>query len=350
VADALKMISKETITPDGADVVIYNIAPLLAVIAVLAIWAVVPFARTAIGTDLSIGALYFVAVSGLGTLAVIMAGWSSNNKYALLGAFRAVAQLISYEVPLILMLLVPVLLAGSMRMNEIVQAQSIWFVVMAPIPALVFFISNQAETGRTPFDLLEAESEIVAGYHVEYSGMMFGMFMLSEFLHSFTISALVATLFFGGWRGPGAASIPTLGFIYFMAKTFLIYFLTMWVRFTLPRIRIDQLMAFNWKFLVPVSLASMVVIPLVDKIAREIKIGGAPIYTVPDLATLQNMTVLESIRVSLPRAGVLLVTNLVLGLVVFVILAQSARRQRAAFEAGLEGEPATEPVAAGAGD
>jgi NADH-quinone oxidoreductase subunit H len=347
VADALKMLTKEVIKPEGADTVVYYVAPLLAVISVILVWAVMPFARTAIGTDLSIGALYFVSVSSLGTLAIIMAGWSSNNKYALLGAFRAVAQLVSYEVPLILALMVPVLLSGSMRMNEIVQAQSVWFVFMVPIPALIFLISNHAETGRGPFDLLEAGSEIVAGFDVEYTGMLFGMFMLSEFLHSFTISALMTTLFLGGWRGPGAANIPTLGVIYFLAKTFAVYFVVMWLRFTVPRVRIDQLMNFNWKLLVPVSLAALVVIPLVDKIAVEVGL-----YTVPALTDLQalqdDISVWATIQVNLIRTGVLLVTNLLLGLVVVVILAGVGRRQREALEAAEGGgEALAEPALAG---
>ena len=176
--------------------------------------------------------------------------------------------------------------------------------------------------------------------------MLFGMFMLSEFLHSFTVSALTTTLFFGGWRGPGAASIPTLGVVYFMAKTFVVYFVVMWVRFTVPRIRIDQLMDFNWKLLVPVSLATVIVIPLLDKIAREL--GW---YTVPDLAALQGMSVLESIQANLGRAGVLLVTNLIIGLATLILLGWAARRQRRAFEARLEeGETVAEPAPAGAGD
>jgi NADH-quinone oxidoreductase subunit H len=344
VADALKMLTKEVITPEGADRVVYLIAPLLMVVSVILIWAVVPFARTAIGTDLSIGALYFVAVSGLGTLAVIMAGWSSNNKYSLLGAFRAVAQLVSYEVPLILALLVPVMLAGTMRMNEIVRAQSVWYIFMVPIPALIFFISNMAETGRSPFDLLEAESEIVAGFHIEYTGMVFGLFMLGEFLHSFTASALIATLFLGGWRGPGAADIPTLGLLYFFAKTFFVYFVVMWVRFTVPRVRIDQLMDFAWKFLIPISLAALVVIPLVDKIAVEIGM-----YSVPTLAELADMTVLQSIQANLTRTVVLFVTNLLLGMVVLGVLGRTARRQRLALDAEVDEESAADAVPAGAG-
>jgi hypothetical protein len=216
---------------------------------------------------------------------------------------------------------------------------------MVPIPALIFFISNMAETGRAPFDLLEADSEIVAGFHIEYTGMLFGLFMLGEFLHAFTAAALIATLFFGGWRGPGAADIPTLGVLYFFAKTFIVYFVIMWIRFTVPRVRIDQLMDFAWKFLIPIALAALVVIPLVDKVALELGL-----YTVPSLVELQDMTLLDSIVANLARTAVLLVTNLLLGLGVLAVLGRVARRQREDFEsAAEEEEAAVEPVPSGIG-
>jgi NADH-quinone oxidoreductase subunit H len=200
-----------------------------------------------------------------------MAGWSSNNKYALLGAFRAVAQLISYEVPLLIMLLVPVLLSSSMGMVDIVSRQSTWFLVVAPLAAMVFLISSIAEVGRTPFDLLEAESEIVAGFHTEYTGMKFGMFFAAEFLHIFTVGVLFAILFMGGWRGPGAEDFPLLGMVYLMAKSSVGYFIAIWMRSTLPRIRIDHMLSFNWKFLVPLSL----VILIVTAILQNIFVGTA---------------------------------------------------------------------------
>ncbi len=266
VADIIKLIIKEDLTPEGADKVVYNIAPILAMASVLLLWAVIPLASSVIGTDVNIGVLYIVAIGGLGTLAILMAGWSSNNKYALLGAFRTVAQLVSYEVPLVLVLLVPVILARTMGMNGIVEAQGIWFVLFSPLAALIFFIASLAEVGRTPFDLLEAESEIVAGFHIEYSGMKFGLFLAAELIHAFTISALTATLFFGGWRGPGAETYPILGVLYFLIKTGLIYFVVMWIRGTLPRVRIDHMMAFNWKFLTPISLVLLISTALVDKL------------------------------------------------------------------------------------
>jgi NADH-quinone oxidoreductase subunit H len=264
-ADVIKIMTKELITPEGADIVPYNLAPILSVAAVLLIWAVVPFASTVVGADIHVGALYIIAVGSFGIVAVLMAGWSSDNKFALLGAARAVAQMVSYEVPMVLALLVPVLLAGSMGLTGIVEAQSVWFVVLAPIAALVFLITSMAEVGRAPFDLLEAESEIVAGFHTEYSGMKFGMFYVGEFLHVFTIGALIATFFLGGWRGPGAETYPILGFVYFYAKAFLGYFIITWIRLSLPRIRIDHMLAFSWKFLTPLILTDLMVTAILVK-------------------------------------------------------------------------------------
>jgi NADH-quinone oxidoreductase subunit H len=265
-ADMIKLITKEDITPDNADKVVFNIAPILSVVSVLLIWAVVPFASGWIGTDLNVGVLYVAAVGSFGILSIIMAGWSSNNKYALLGAFRAVAQLISYEVPILITLLIPVMLARTMGMMGIVEAQDTWFIVYAPIAAVLFLVSSIAEVGRTPFDLLEAESEIVAGFHTEYTGMKFGMFFAAEFLHAFTIGVLTAILFLGGWRGPGADQFPLLGVVYLMGKAALGYFIVVWIRTTLPRIRIDHMLSFNWKFLTPLALALVMVTAIIDKV------------------------------------------------------------------------------------
>jgi NADH-quinone oxidoreductase subunit H len=277
VADAIKLIMKEDITPAGADKVIYNMAPVLTVMAVLLIWAVIPFSPMHIGVDLEIGALYFVAVASIGTLAIMMAGWSSNNKYALLGAFRVVAQLVSYEVPMVFALLVPVLLAGTMSMQGIViEQQGMWYLFMAPVAALIFFISSQAETGRAPFDLLEAESEIVAGFNIEYSGMKFGLFFAGEFLHVFTNGALMSVLFMGGWSGPFVNAAPLLfGPIYLFGKGILWYFLSLLIRNTVPRVRIDQMMDFNWKFLVPLSLFNLVVTALALRFGQALAMDPA---------------------------------------------------------------------------
>ncbi len=210
-ADVIKLLIKEDLMPEGADRVVFNIPPIIALATVLLLWAVIPFAPTILGTDLNVGVLYIVAVGAISTLGILMAGWASNNKFALLGALRMVAQVVSYEVPMVISLLVPVILARSMSINQIVNAQSVWFIFLAPVAALIFFISSIAELGRSPFDLNEAESEIVAGFHIEYSGMKFGMFYAGELLHALTVSALVGSLFFGGWRGPGSEAFPTPG-------------------------------------------------------------------------------------------------------------------------------------------
>src|SRR5438105_5188286 len=263
-ADLGKLLTKEDITPAGADKVFFNIRPLLSVAAVLLIWAVIPFSKDWIGADLNVGALYFTAVGSFGTLAILLAGWGSNNKYALLGAFRVIAALVSYEVPMVLSILAPVLLAGTMSMQGIVNAQHIWYIFVIPITAVLFFTASLADIGRSPFDLIEAESEIVAGFNIEYSGMKFGMFFAAEFLHAFTICVLTAILFLGGWRGLGAridgVGGDLIGFAWLFAKTLLGYFLVMLIRNTVPRIRIDHMMSFNWKFLVLLSLVNLLVV------------------------------------------------------------------------------------------
>lgn len=269
IADIVKLLTKEDSIPEKADKLTFNLAPIVSMIAVLLIWAVIPFAPGWIGTDLNVGVLYIAAVGSFGILSILMAGWASNNKYALLGAFRAVAQLISYEVPMLLTLLVPVLLARSMGMMHMVEVQSTWFIVLAPVAGIIFLVSSIAEVGRTPFDLIEAESEIVAGYHTEYTGMKFGLFFAAEFLHAFTVGVLFAILYLGGWRGPGAEQYPILGVIYLMAKASLGYFIVMWVRSTLPRIRIDHMLDLNWKVLTPISLALLIATAVLDKLFAE---------------------------------------------------------------------------------
>ncbi len=310
VPDVVKLLTKEIITPTNVDKVMYNVAPALSVIAVILIWAVMPIAPSMIGVDLDIGVVYFLAVSSLATLAILLAGWSSNNKYALIAAFRTVSQLVSYEVPLVLSLLVPVMLASSLSMNDIVQAQSRgWFVILAPISMLIFFISGTAEVGRSPFDLLEADSEIVAGFNIEYSGMRFAMFFLGEWIHAFTFCALTATLYFGGWRGPFVDQVPALGALYFFAKMFILYLIHIWIRATMPRFRIDQMLAFSWKFLVPLALVNVAVMALATKLL-------AP----PDLSA--------SFWATLPRWGGFLGVNLIMAVGTFVAVREVARQAR----------------------
>jgi len=280
VADVVKLFGKEAITPAGADKVVFYLAPILMVVSVILIVAVVPINQHHIGSDLSIAMLYVVSVSSLSTIAVLMAGWGSNNKYALLGAFRVIAQMISYEIPMVLALLVPVMLAGTMRSQGIIEAQSdMWFIVLVPLSALIFFISSTAEVGRQPFDLLEAESEIVAGFNIEYGGMQFAMLYLGEWLHAVLICVLTAMIFLGGWQGPGIDTLPVLGVLYLVLKSILVYFVHMWVRFTVPRLRIDQLMTFNWHFLVPLSIINLLVMAFLWKMLDESEVTSTATRT-----------------------------------------------------------------------
>ncbi len=324
-ADLGKLLTKEDITPDGADKFIFNLAPLLSVVAVILIWAVVPFSKEWIGADVNVGVLYFTAVGSLGTLSILLAGWGSNNKYALLGAFRVIAALISYEVPMILSILVPVILAGTMSMQGIVEAQHIWYVVVVPVTAILFFTSSLAEIGRSPFDLIEAESEIVAGFNIEYSGMKFGMFFAAEFLHAFTISVLTAILFFGGWRGIGArvdgAGGDVLGFVWLFLKSVGLYLVVMLIRNTVPRIRIDHMMSLNWKILVPLSLVNLIMVVVLAKIFQPDYAGQFQIAAnATGLGGLLYQFFGVDVVAELPRAIVLLIGNGVLWIIVSALL------------------------------
>ncbi|MEZ4735379.1 MAG: complex I subunit 1 family protein [Caldilineaceae bacterium] len=265
VADAAKLLTKEDIRPVNADFLSYALAPILSVFGVVLTLAVIAIAPGWIAVDLNIGVLYLVALGSIGIMAALMAGWSSNNKYALLAGFRVVAQLLSYEIPMVLAMFAPVLWVGSMRLGFITEAQSLtlfgfnlglgWFVILMPGMALIYLISALAESEQTPFDLLEAESELIAGFHIEYSGMKFAMFFLAQFLNAFFLGAIAVMLFFGGWQGPFVDQVPVLGVVYFLIKTFAFYVLFMWIRGTFPRIRVDQMMSFAWKVLVPLVLA-----------------------------------------------------------------------------------------------
>jgi NADH-quinone oxidoreductase subunit H len=303
LADIIKLMIKEDITPDGADHIVYNLSPILALATVLLLWAVIPFAPTILGTDVNVGVLFIVAVGAVSTLGIIMAGWASNNKYALLGAFRTVAQIISYEVPMVIALEVPVILAGSMGINTIVHAQNIWFIVVAPMSAIIFLVTSIAELGRSPFDLNEAESEIVAGFHIEYTGMKFGLFYAGELLHALTVSAIFSSIFLGGWRGPFVQQVPILGVVYLFIKAFFIYWVIMWIRYSMPRIRIDHMLGFNWKFLVPLAVVVLLVTAIVDKLVAGYPTG---LYTL-----------------------IMLATNLVVAWITLLIIRSYARRERA---------------------
>ncbi len=276
VADMVKMFTKEDITPTKADRISFNIAPSLSVMAAIMVFAVIPFAPGFVGADLNVAVLYVVAIGGFSTLSILMGGWASNNKYALLGAFRVVAMLLTYEIPMVMALIVVTLAAGSMSMVKIIEAQSsMWYIVSLPVAFLVFLIAGVAESGRSPFDLIEAESELIAGFHVEYTGIKFGMFMIGEYVHMLALSFLLAILFLGGWQIPfiNVAALPgpvgpILGFISLMIKVSCFVFILMWFRGTLPRFRIDVLIDFGWKFLVPLSLVLVIAVAVAVKLAQ----------------------------------------------------------------------------------
>jgi len=273
-ADIIKLMIKEDTTPAGADKVVYNLAPILSMASVLILWAVVPLAPTMFGVDLNVGVLFIIAAGAIGALSIIMAGWSSDNKFAMIGGFRQVAVMVSFEIPMITMLIVPTILAGSMHMNEIILRQDIWYVFLAPLAAVIFMIAAIAELGRAPFDLAEGESELVSGYNIEYSGMKFGMFFAGELLHAFTFGGFWAILFFGGYRFFGLEQVsPILAIMILVIKAMIGYWIIMWVRYTVMRIRIDQMLAFNWKFLTPLAFAVLLVTALMNAL-----LAGAPTW------------------------------------------------------------------------
>jgi len=268
VADAIKLLSKEDIVPARVDKIIWALSPIVVLAASLMAWAVIPWSPGVMPADLNVGVLFLLSMGSLPVIGVVMAGWGSHNKYALLGGMRSAAQLVSYEIPGVLAALVPVMLAGTMSLSGIVEAQeaptrfasiSNWWFVFTPwgfLAFVVFLISGIAETNRTPFDLIEAESVLAAGFHTEYSGMRFALFFLAEYANVFAVSAIGATLFLGGWAGPipFVPSLPFPGIISFLGKTFFLVFVFMWIRSTLPRLRYDQLMNFAWKRLLPGGL------------------------------------------------------------------------------------------------
>jgi NADH-quinone oxidoreductase subunit H len=260
IADVLKLFFKEEFVPEGANKVIFYIAPMLAVLPALVTFSVVPFGPTEAFrvTDINVGLLLFLALSSLGVYSITLAGWSSNNKYALLGGLRSAAQMISYELAMGLSTIGVLLLAGSLSLVDIVHAQArMPFVVFQPIGFVIFMITAFAETNRAPFDLPEAEAELVAGFHTEYSSMKFGLFFLGEFANVLSICCIATTLFLGGWNGPWLPD--SLKFLWFFAKLFTLVFFFIWVRWTYPRLRYDQLMNLGWKVLLPLSLANILV-------------------------------------------------------------------------------------------
>ncbi|MFD1735211.1 NADH-quinone oxidoreductase subunit NuoH [Bacillus salitolerans] len=267
VADVLKLLLKEDTIPKLADKPLFIIAPVIAFTPAFMVLATIPFTDAFQFADIGVGLLYYIAISGITTIGVVTGGWASNNKYALMGGMRAAAQMISYEIPLVMSVIGVILLSGSLNLNDIIaaQADTTWFILLQPIAFLVFFIASVAELNRTPFDLPEAESELVAGFHVEYSGFRWAFFMLAEYVYFFAMAALTTVLFLGGWLAPfGLTFIP--GAVWFALKFALVVFILIWFRVTFPRLRADQLMEFGWKVLLPVALVNIFLTALMKEL------------------------------------------------------------------------------------
>ena len=273
VADTLKLAVKEGLTPDGADKFLFNLAPFVVMIVAMLIMAPIPFAKGFQMWDLNIGVLYVTAVSSVSVIGILMAGWASNNKYSLMGAMRSGAQIVSYELSAGLSVLAIVVLTGSLNLNDIVTSQADgWWIFKGHIPVIIafiiFIIAVTAETNRAPFDLAEAESELTAGFHTEYSGMKFALFFLAEYINVFIVCAIGATIFLGGWMpfhiGHWESFNHVMDYIpsslWFFGKTFFLIFLIMWFRWTFPRLRIDQLLNLEWKYLLPISMFNILLV------------------------------------------------------------------------------------------
>lgn len=270
MADALKLVSKELTGTVKADKFLYNLAPYFVIISALMALAVLPFTQDFQAFDINIGLFFLIAISSIGVIGILLGGWASNNKFALIGAMRSGVQTISYELSVGLSLVTMVLITGTLQLSEIVEVQKNgWLIVQGHIPAIIAFmiymIAGTAETNRAPFDMVEAESELGAGFHTEYSGMKFAYFFLAEFINMFIIAAIAATVFFGGWLSPFGIteSIPWFGVFWFLLKTFALVFLMMWFRWTFPRLRVDQLLTLEWKYLLPLNLLNLVLMALI---------------------------------------------------------------------------------------
>ena len=273
IADAVKLIFKEELVPEKSDKVLFLLAPVLTVIPALIITAVVPWGPTVhiFGRDIALsvaninlGVLYILTVTSISVYGITLAGWSSNNKYATMGGLRSTAQMISYELALGLAMMGPILIAGSMSLTDIVNAQQhIWFIVFQPVAAFIYLVAATAEINRAPFDMPEAEQELTAGYHVEYSGMKFALFFMAEYIKMIAISMIGASLFLGGFQGPFLNTMPWLGPIYLFVKILVLLFGLIWIRATFPRIRYDRLMSFSWKILFPLSVANLMITAVV---------------------------------------------------------------------------------------
>ena len=278
MADALKLVSKELTVTVKADKFLYNLAPYFVIVTALMALSLFPFSKEFQAFDINIGIFFLTAISSIGVIGILLAGWSSNNKFSLIGAMRSGVQTISYELSVGLSLLTMVVMTGSLQLSQIVEVQKhSWLIVQGHIPAVIafciFMIAGTAETNRAPFDLVEAESELGAGFHTEYSGMKFAYFFLAEFINMFIIAAIATTVFFGAYLSPFGIteSIPLLGVFWFLAKTLVLIFLMMWFRWTFPRLRIDQLLVLEWKYLLPLNLMNLVLMALMVLLGLTIK-------------------------------------------------------------------------------
>jgi NADH-quinone oxidoreductase subunit H len=289
VADALKLIQKEALTPRAADSLVFTLAPVVIFIPAIIAFAVLPWGEKMVLADLNVGVLYLLALGSTATIVVFMAGYASNNKYALLGSMRVIAMLISYEIPGVLALLGVTAFAGTMQLSGIVDFQETywsWLVFFQPLALLIFLFGSTVELNRSPADIAEAESEIVAGYHIEYSGMKFGLFYAVELVNAIGISGIIAALFLGGWWTFGAENVIP-GWLLFVAKIYAVYFVYIWLRGTVPRFRIDQLMAFAWKLLLPLALLNVLLVAFEVLIWEEYGLSAGvvlPIFGVVNFA------------------------------------------------------------------
>ena len=270
--DVIKMLTKEIIDLKFSDRFLYNLAPFMVIIASFLTFACLPVSKGLEVLDFNVGVFFLLAASSIGVVGILLAGWSSNNKFSLIGAMRSGAQIISYELSCGLSILTMVVLMGTMQFSEIVAGQADgWFIFKGHIPALIYLIAGNAETNRGPFDLPEAESELTAGYHTEYSGMGFGFFYLAEYLNLFIVASVAATIFLGGWMplhivgldGFNAVMDYIPGFVWFFGKAFFVVFLLMWIKWTFPRLRIDQILNLEWKYLVPISMVNLILMVLI---------------------------------------------------------------------------------------
>ena len=260
--DAVKLLGKEMVTPQSTDKLLFFLAPIIIVVPAFVGFVPIPFSPMMQIREVNVGILLIFAFSSISVISILMAGWASNNKYSLIGAIRSVAQNVAYEIPLLLATMSVIIMTNTFKMGEIVQAQSpVWFIFYQPIAAIIFFIATTAETNRAPFDLVEAESELVSGFHTEYTGMRFSLFFLAEYTNMVIAAAMFTVLFLGGWHGP---VFP--GMIWFLIKTYFLIFVVMWARWTYPRIRFDQLMNFAWKVLIPIALVNLLITAIVLKV------------------------------------------------------------------------------------